>query len=122
MIEMSSYRILNLNREWTPFIDLYENDTNFFLVLELAGLDKEDIKITIEDEQIVKVRGERRSLEREAKINYYKVEIRSGEFARNIPLPQKVDVHNIRIERRNGMFKLILKKKLKRKIRIIEKI
>jgi len=110
-----------LKGEWLPYIDLYENETSFFLIIELAGVDKEDLKITIEDEQVIKIRGEKKNtLRSEKDISHYKVEIRFGKFARDVLLPQKIDIKNILIEQSNGIFKLTLNKKLSKKINVIE--
>jgi HSP20 family protein len=110
-----------LKGEWSPYIDLYENEISFFLILELAGVDKKDLEITIEDEQVIKIRGERKNtLRSEKNASHYKVEIRSGKFARDVLLPQKINTRNIHVEQFNGIFKLTLNKKLPKKINVIE--
>ena len=105
--------------KWIPRVDLYEDDISFYLIIELAGVDKKDLKIFIEDGRVVKIRGERKNvLKREKNTNHYKVEIRSGKFARDIELPQKIDANYIRLEKFNGIFKFILNKESPKKIKI----
>ncbi|MEA3431659.1 MAG: Hsp20/alpha crystallin family protein [candidate division WOR-3 bacterium] len=121
LFDHAYHLIESLKGEWLPYIDLYENETSFFLIIELAGVDKEDLKITIEDEQVIKIRGERKNtLKSEKNTSHYKVEIRFGKFARDLLLPQKIDIKNILIEQSNGIFKLTLNKKLPKKIKVIE--
>lgn len=117
-----TYHLSKASRgEWFPHIDLYEDDVSFFLILELAGVEKQDLKITIEDELVVKIRGERKNVLRSEKnACHYKVEIRSGNFARDIILPQKIDTRDIHVEQLNGIFKLTLNKKVPQKITVIE--
>lgn len=106
--------------EWTPRIDLYEDEISFYIILELAGIKKEDLKILVEDDRIVKIYGERKNLlKNEKNTNHYSVEIRTGRFARNIVLPQKVDTKRISLEQFNGIFKLILDKKCPKKIKVV---
>lgn len=116
------YRLVETTKgEWSPHIDLYEDETSFFLILELAGVDKRDLKITIENEQIVKIRGERKNiLKSDKNASHHRVEIRTGKFARDVLLPQKIDITNIRMEQFNGIFKLILNKTLPKKINVTE--
>ncbi len=116
------YRLVATTKgEWSPHIDLYEDETSFFLILELAGVDKRDLKITIENGQIVKIRGERKNiLKSDKNASHHKVEIRTGKFARDVLLPQKIDIANIRMEQLNGIFKLILNKTLPKKINVTE--
>ncbi len=106
--------------EWYPRIDLYEDTRSFYLILELAGVKKEDLKIIIEDDRIIQIRGKRENpLKEEKNANHHSVEIMSGRFARDVALPQKIDTRRIRVRQFNGIFKLILKKKCPKKIKVI---
>ncbi len=118
MINPSS--ITSFDRGWFPSIDLYEDSVSFYILMEIAGVSKDDIRITIEDEQTVSISGERKSSYKENNANYCKMEIPSGRFTRDIRLPKKVDVSSIHTEYSNGMLKVILNKKLPRKVEIIE--
>src|SRR4051794_6737873 len=43
---------------WTPSVNLYETDTGYLVCVDLSGVDKEKIEITVEH-QILRLRGQR---------------------------------------------------------------
>ena len=49
---------------WTPALDLYENNDNLIAVVELSGMRKEDIEISLHDGMLT-IGGERKSETRE---------------------------------------------------------
>ncbi|PLV59111.1 Hsp20/alpha crystallin family protein [Thermotoga sp. KOL6] len=104
---------------FAPDMDVYETDDEVVVEVEIPGIDRKDVKITVE-ENILKISGEKK-VEREQKgKNYYFVERSAGKFERAIRLPDYVDVEKIKAEYKNGVLTIRIPKKEERKKRVIE--
>jgi HSP20 family protein len=72
-----------------PAIDMYEDKDNVIVETQLAGIDPENIDISIENDVLcIKGQGEKKTEVDEK--NYYRKEIKRGGFYRSIPLPSRV--------------------------------
>lgn len=95
--------------------DLYEEDGNLVVEMQLSGIDPEKVDISVSDDGNLRVTGEREEeLETEEK-NYYHKEIRRGSFDRVIPLPSAVDITKTTASAENGVLKIVLPKKTDKK-------
>nr|AAC79726.1 small heat shock protein [Thermotoga maritima] len=102
-----------------PDMDVFETDDEVVIEVEIPGIDRKDVQITVE-ENILKISGEKK-LEREQKgKNYYYVERSAGKFERAIRLPDYVDVEKIKAEYKNGVLTIRVPKKEERKKKVIE--
>lgn len=102
-------------------LDVIENDDEFVVEADVAGIDPEHIEITYTDNNLT-VKGEMAD-EREEKgeeSRYHLRERRYGTFSRTISMPGTVDVDNIQAETKNGVLKIHLPKKEEVKPRRIE--
>ena len=88
---------------WTPAVDIKENDSEIRLDLELPGLKPEDVELTAEN-GVLTVRGEKKSQRKEGEDNRYHIVERSyGSFLRTFQLPQGIDEEQIKAEFENGV-------------------
>jgi HSP20 family protein len=94
--------------DWSPAVDIVENEQNFQIKAELPEVNKDDIKVNIEN-NILSFSGERHS-EHEDKKNH-RIERSYGSFSRSFSLPDNVDETAIKAESKNGMLYLTLPKK-----------
>src|SRR6266481_259315 len=95
---------------FTPAVDIRENDHEIRLELELAGLKPEDVEIIAENAALT-IRGEKRAERKEGDENRYQVVERSyGTFVRTFQLPQGVDEDQIKAEFNNGVLALTIPK------------
>jgi len=72
-----------------PAVDVYEDKNNVIVETGLAGIDPEKVDISIEND-VLTIKGES---EKESEVddkNYYRKEIRRGNFYRSVPLPSHV--------------------------------
>ena len=102
-------------------LDVIENDDEFVVKADVAGIDPEHIEITYTDNNL-SIKGEM-SEEREEKGEegrYHLRERRYGTFSRTISMPGSVDVDSIEAETENGVLKIHLPKKDEVKPRRIE--
>ena len=102
-----------------PSVDIVENDTDFVVNVELPGVRKEDVKITVND-GVLTVRGEKKQ-ERELKEDQYRRLERSfGSFERSFTLPTTVQSEKIGAGYSNGVLTITIPKAEQAKSREIE--
>ena len=96
-------------RGWNPSVDLYEADEAFILEADLPGVKPDDVKIQIEDHDLV-LQGWRSLEESHVHGQFHTMERSSGEFVRRIELPQSVDKDAIQAEFHDGVLRVIIPK------------
>ncbi len=72
-----------------PAVDMYEDKDNVIVETELAGIDPEKVDIAIEND-VLTIKGESEKKSEVDDKNYYRKEIKRGNFYRSIPLPTHV--------------------------------
>jgi HSP20 family protein len=92
-----------------PAIDVAESENDSVIVVELPGVKKEDIKISVENGWLT-VDGERKASENSEITRVLHREIEYKPFARSIKLPHRVDTNNIVAKLENGLLKISLPK------------
>ncbi|MBI5194440.1 MAG: Hsp20/alpha crystallin family protein [Nitrospirae bacterium] len=85
------------DRRWRPLTDMYEVDDELMIKVEIPGVHKDDISITLEDRLLV-IRGTRNIPEQKCSIVYHQMEINYGEFERVLMLPAGYDTEKIKAE------------------------
>ena len=102
-------------------LDVVENDNEFVVKADVAGIDPENIEISYTDNNLsikAEVTDEREEEGEEGR--YHLRERRFGTFSRTIAMPGTVDVENIQAETENGVLAIHLPKKEEVKPRRIE--
>ena len=95
--------------QWSPAVDVSENDTELTVRAELPGIDPKDLDVTVTGNQLVLSGEKRETSEREGK-DFHRSETRYGSFRRTVPLPEGIDTENVDAEYANGVLTLCLKK------------
>jgi HSP20 family protein len=77
--------------DWTPAVDIREDENEFQLQMDLPQVEAGDIKVTVED-GVLMIRGERKSESEESDPNakWHRIERFHGTFARSFTLPENV--------------------------------
>lgn len=102
-------------------IDVIENDNEFVVKADVAGIDPDNIEITYTDNNLsIKGEIETEREEEGEEGRYHLRERRYGTFSRTISMPGTVDVESIQAETKNGVLKIHLPKKEEVKPRRIE--
>ena len=104
---------------WNPSVDIYENKEQIVLEAELAGMNRQDFELTIEN-NVITLRGERRFEKKEETENYHRVERAYGSFSRSFTLPNTVTGEGATADYRNGVLRVTLPKREETKARRIE--
>jgi HSP20 family protein len=105
--------------EWSPRVDIAETEHNFTLEAELPGIEKDDIKITLQNDTIT-LRGEKKSETRQEGKSYHLLERHYGKFIRSFKMPVPINTGEISASFKNGVLTLILPKTQEAKPREIE--
>jgi len=93
-----------------PNVELINRDSEFLVRVELPGMDKKDIDLTITDDTLT-IKGEARRSEEFKDEDYYLSEISYGRFARTITVPAEVDSDRAKARFQNGILEVTLPKK-----------
>jgi len=112
----SSYRyeLLHIysNLGWRPLWDIYETEKDLVMLVEMAGVEIDDVDINVGRER-VELRGNRcRPSEREV-TRIYHMEIDFGPYHQIIALPEPVDPNGATVTYRDGFLLIRLPKEVK---------
>src|SRR6266478_3135110 len=99
---------------FAPPVDIYEDEHNVTMKLEVPGIDEKDIDVRIEGNTLT-VHGERKIEKEEKEENYRRVERQYGSFTRSFTLPSSVDTGQVNAHYDNGVLKISLAKKAEAK-------
>lgn len=102
-----------------PAADVSESDGQVTVKLEVPGVDKKDLHVSV-TEDAVTVRGETRKESADTKKSLYRQEIRYGVFQRSMPLPVEVDAAKAAAKLENGMLTITIPKLPATKARHVE--
>jgi len=100
---------------FNPRLDLAEDEQKIFIFVEVPGVAKESIKLSLQ-ENILTIKGEKKRDLPEEKINFFRNERCFGVFSRSIELPVDVDMNNIAAKLDNGILAVQLEKSVKKPV------
>ncbi|MDA3781546.1 MAG: Hsp20/alpha crystallin family protein [Bacteroidales bacterium] len=89
-----------------PTHDVIENDEEFIIKMELAGVKKKDINIDTEND-VLTIEAERT---KDDELKYNRNELYTGKYKRSFILPDTVDVEGIEAELSNGILTITISK------------
>jgi len=99
---------------FAPPVDVYEDEHNVTLKIEVPGIEEKDIDVRVENNTLT-VHGERKFEKDEKEENYRRVERQYGSFTRTFTLPNTVDTESVSANYEKGVLKIKLAKKAEAK-------
>ena len=99
---------------FAPPVDVYEDEHNITLKIEVPGIEEKDIDVRIENNTLT-VHGERKFEKEEKEENFRRVERQYGSFTRSFTLPTTVDADKVQAHYDRGILKVQLAKKAEAK-------
>lgn len=91
---------------WHPKCDVFETSTHWVIVMELAGVEKDEISITL-TEDYLRISGTRIFSNAGDRASYYNMEIETGNFDRRISLPDTpIEKDNPKVQYIDGMLRI----------------
>jgi HSP20 family protein len=91
-------------------MDIVEHDKEFEILANLPGFRKENIKISVHDNQLL-VEAACSEKKEENKGTVYRCERYSGSYRRNLLLPENAEVSKINAKMEDGVLRLTIPKK-----------
>lgn len=93
--------------DWSPEVDISEDEHGYLLKADLPEMKKEDVKVTVED-GILCVSGERKSVKEDQKRKFHRIERSFGTFRRSFTLPEDADSTKVTADFHDGVLKVYL--------------
>ncbi len=106
------YHTFSADEAWRPAVNCYEDDANFHVVAELAGVGPDDVELVVCGD-VIRLRGSRpmpRVESPQGEMRAHSMEIDYGNFCRNIRIPEGAQADAIGAEFTHGMLWIRLPK------------
>jgi HSP20 family protein len=94
---------------WSPNADVFETETEYEILMEIAGVSKDDIEIIVQN-NILAIRGRRKEFLRENLTHLHQMEISYGPFERIVALPAQADMDGISANYTDGYLRIRIPK------------
>ena len=104
---------------WSPVVDIEETDKNYMIRAELPGLDKDKVKVSVED-GVLMLSGERNLKRKVEGKTFHRVERSHGTFNRSFTLPEDADAKKVNANYRDGLLEVSVTKRKDAKPKAIE--
>src|SRR5216117_4390343 len=93
--------------DWSPEVDISEDDHGYLLKADLPEIKKDDVRVTVED-GILCVSGERKTEKEDQKRKFHRIERSYGNYRRSFTLPEDTDSKKVTAEFHDGVLKVHL--------------
>jgi HSP20 family protein len=90
---------------WAPPVEIRESEGNLVVSAELPGLNKEDVKVEVNEDALI-IQGERKREWEEEKGGVHRSERAYGSFYREIPLPEGAKADQAKAQFNNGVLEV----------------
>lgn len=97
-------------REWSPSVDVIEEDNQFLVKADIPGVDPKDIEVSLDSGRLI-IRGERKWEKEEKKEGYMRSECSHGMFYRRFTLPDTADPDKISAKGKDGVLTVTIGKR-----------
>jgi HSP20 family protein len=91
-----------------PLVNINENDTGYVITLELPGVEKKDVDVSVDGKELVVLAERADKVESEGLLRR---EIRSEKYRRSFTLGETIDAESIKAKLENGVLKITLTRK-----------
>jgi HSP20 family protein len=105
--------------EWSPLVDITEDEKEYLVNAELPEVKKEEVKVTVED-GVLSIHGERKVEKEEKGKKFHRIERAYGSFERSFTVPGDADATKITSDFKDGVLKVHLPKSAAAKPKAIE--
>ena len=100
---------MRMSQVINPAVDMYEDKDHVTVEMPMAGIDPSKVNIEIED-NLLKVSGQSEHKSEVDEQNYYRKEVRYGQFQRSLMLPKSVKGEQAEATYKDGILKISVPK------------
>ncbi|BCU78138.1 Hsp20/alpha crystallin family protein [Luteolibacter sp. LG18] len=104
---------------WTPLVDISEDDDSYRLAVDLPQIQREDVKVTVEN-GVLTISGERKFSKEDGNAKYHRIERGYGSFVRSFGLPPDAASSGIEAKFADGVLQIRVQKNENSKPKQIE--
>lgn len=119
MTEEEKNPIDNQDNEGQLAIDVFQDESNVYILAPIAGVKASQVDISITDE-VITVRGERVSDHPAKEEQHFTKECYWGPFSRSYVMPIAVDSEKARATLKDGLLKIVIPKDAKVRTKVIK--
>ena len=101
---------LLVHGRWRPDADVYETATTVEILVDLAGVEEDDVEVQLFEDAIV-IEGHRQLTACPDAVVYHAAGIRQGPFQVECPLPAPVDPDRVAARSDRGLLRITLSKR-----------
>ena len=101
--------------DWYPAADVYENDGEYTVTVDLPGIDRATLDISVDDNRLT-IKGNRAGQE----TTRHRAECPRGKFLKTFSVPAAVDQNDIEADYKDGVLQVHLPKRPERKAQRVE--
>lgn len=105
--------------QWSPVIDISEDEHEYMIKAEIPEVQKEDVQVTVEN-GVLSIRGERKFEKEDKHKTYHRIERCYGSFSRSLALPDDADPDRVSAEFKDGLLRVRMPKSEAKKPKQIE--
>lgn len=105
--------------EWAPSVDISEDDHEYLIKAELPEVDKEHVKVLVENGALI-LKGERTFEKEEKNKKYHRIERSYGSFMRSFSMPDDTDPSKVVADFKDGLLQIHMPKSEAMKPKAIE--
>jgi len=95
---------------FNPKVDIIEADGKVIVHAELPGVNKENVKVSVNEDRMLTIKGEKKQEDKQEGKSWLRTERFYGTFTRTFVLPENLDIDNIDAKYENGVLELAMNK------------
>ena len=97
--------------DFSPRVDIAHDEKSLTIHAELPGINKDNVKITVNEDNVLTIRGEKKREDKHEEQNYMRLERSYGSFTRSFALPDTVDSENVSASFKDGVLTVSMSKR-----------
>jgi len=107
---------LNFDGMYVPRADIFEDNENMYIIAELPGMSKGDVKVSVADHTLT-IKGKKERKEEKKEKNFHQIERSFGEFVRQFGIPGNCKEERVQANLDNGLLEITIPKERSEKIK-----